>query len=96
MIKEFKFNDMSFEQFADMFEKFEKWYNENYKDEIEKQKKEKEDSRRKIVLKDLCSALDENLRNIADLVHIINRYNFGNEQCVINWMDALNQVSVKH
>ena len=96
MIKEFKFNDMSFEEFADMFEKFDKWYHEAYGEEIEKRKKIKEDNRRKMVLKDLCEALDENLRNVADLVHIINRYDFGNEQCVINWMDALNKISVKH
>lgn len=96
MIKEFKFDDMSFEEFAHMFEKFEQWYNEQYKDEIEKQKKEKEDSRRKVVLKELCCALDENLRNVADLCHIINKYGFGNEQCVLNWLDELNKLSVKH
>ena len=96
MIKEFKFDDMSFEEFAHMFEKFEQWYNEQYKDEITKQKKEKEDKRRQVVLKELCYALDENLRNVADLCHIINKYDFGNEQCVLNWLDELNKLSVKH
>lgn len=96
MIKEFKFNDMSFEEFAHMFEKFEQWYNENYKDEIAEQKKIKEDTRRKEVLSELCNALDENLRNIADLMHIINRYKFNNEQCVLDWLDTLNKISVKH
>jgi len=96
MIKEFKFNDMSFEEFAHMFEKFEQWYNEQYKDEINKQKKEKEDKRREAILKELCFALDENLRNIADLCHIINKYNFNNEQCVLNWLDELNKISIKH
>lgn len=96
MIKEFKFDDMSFEEFAHMFEKFEKWYNEQYKDEINRQKKEKEDKRREAILKELYCALDENLRNIADLCHVINKYNFNNEQCVLNWLDELNKVSIKH
>lgn len=96
MVKEFKFDNMSFEEFGNMFEEFQKWYNDKYKDKIEQKKKIEENKRRQMVLKDLCEALDENLRNVADLCHIINRYNFGNEQCVINWLDALNQLSIKH
>lgn len=96
MIKEFKFEDMSFDEFAHMFEKFEQWYNEQYKDKITQQKKEKEDKKREAVKEDLYCALGENLRNVADLCHIINKYGFGNEQFVLNWLDELNRLSVKH
>ena len=50
---------------------------------------------KKVVLDEFQLLLEENKRNITNIVKLAENNNLTNEQCYIDWENYLNKISVK-